>query len=80
MGNRSVPKPGLDFAELDLEFFLDSLVVRVREGRFKAIGAFSGRDAIVVVFAPLGTEAVSVISVRPASRKERNLLDDRQNE
>ena len=32
---------------------------------------------IVVIFAPLGTEAVSVVSMRPASAKEKELLHDR---
>ena len=76
----NLDKRGLDFADLELEFFLDSLVVPVREGRFKAIGPLRGRSMIVVVFASLGTEAVSVISMRPASKKERSLLDDRQSE
>ncbi len=72
----NLDKHGLDFADLEIEFFLNSLVAPVREGRFKAIGPL-GRNVIVVVFAPLGTEAVSVISMRPANRKERGLLDDR---
>lgn len=38
-----------------------------------AIGRLAD-GTIAVVFATLGTEAVSVISMRPASRKERNLL------
>ena len=76
----NLDKHGLDFVDLELEFFLDSLVVPVREGRFKAIGPLRGRSMIVVVFASLGTEAVSVISMRPASKRERSLLDDRQSE
>jgi len=76
----NLDKHGLDFADLELEFFLDSLVVPVREGRFKAIGPLRRRGVIVVVFTPLGSEAVSVISMRPASRKERSLLDDRQSD
>ena len=63
---------GLDFAELDAEFFAASTVVPAKLGRFMAIGAFGG-DVIVVVFAPLGSEAVSVISMRRASRKERRI-------
>jgi uncharacterized protein len=76
----NLDKHGLDFADLELEFFLDSLVVPVREGRFKAIGPLRGTSVIVVVFAPLGTEAVSVVSMRRASRNERSLLHDRQSE
>jgi uncharacterized DUF497 family protein len=33
------------------------------------------RDLVTLVFSLLGTEAVSVISLRPASRAERKLHD-----
>ena len=63
---------GLDFANLTLEFFESSTVVPAKNGRFKAIGEF--QDTILaVIFKPLGTEAVSVISMRHASRKERKV-------
>ena len=74
----NLDKHGLDFDDLDIDFFMNSLVLRVREGRFKAVRRHSARGVIVVVFATLGTEAVSVISTRPASRKERSLFDGRQ--
>jgi len=74
----NLTKHGMDFAELDLEFFLNALVVPGRAPRFKAVGAFRGRMIVVVVFAPLGTEALSVISMRTASKRERKLLNDRQ--
>ncbi|HXE26320.1 MAG TPA: hypothetical protein VN637_15670 [Roseiarcus sp.] len=32
---------------------------------------------IVVIFAPLGSESVSIISMRRANRKERNFLHGR---
>lgn len=32
---------------------------------------------ITVVFAPLGTQAISLISARAASRKERRAYDER---
>ena len=70
-------KHGLDFADLDVDFFLRSLVLPVREKRFKAIGLHGHQGVIVVVFATLGTEAVSVILMRPASKKERSLFDAR---
>lgn len=66
---------GLDFAELDLDFFASSVVVPARDGRFKAIGPFRG-DILAVIFKPLGSEALSVISMRRASRKERNAYDE----
>ncbi len=70
-------KHGLDFADLDVDFFLNSLVVPAQKGRLKAIGLQGDERLIVVVFAPLGTEAVSIISMRPASTKERSLFDER---
>lgn len=64
---------GLDFADLDEWFFLEAVTVPAKEGRHMAIGRLHD-GTIAVVFALLGTEGVSVISMRPASRKERNLL------
>ena len=70
----NLAKHGLDFADLDLAFFSGARVAPSREGRFVAIGEFQGSTIIVVVFLPLGSEALSVISMRPASRKERTIL------
>lgn len=61
---------GLDFADLTIEFFATSIIAPTRQGRMRAIGEFRGR-ALTVIFKPLGSEAISVISMRPASRKER---------
>ncbi len=69
----NLAKHGLDFADLDLEFFMSSMVVPARSPRLMAIGAF-GESIIAVVFAPLGSEAVSIISMRHASRRERSIL------
>ncbi len=63
-------KHGVDFATLDLEFFLHSKVVPAREGRVKALGLHKGRY-ISVIFKPLGVEAISIISMRRASKNER---------
>jgi uncharacterized protein len=67
----------LDFADLELEFFTNSVVAPVRDRRFKAIGSIGEGRVIVVIFALLGTESVSVISMRAANRKERSLLHGR---
>ena len=67
-------KHQMDFASLTEGFFESSVVVPVKEGRYAAVGHHFG-DAILVVFAVLGTEAISVISMRPASRSERRLID-----
>lgn len=69
----NLDKHGWDFAQLEVEFFLGSLVVPGRDGRFRAIGTL-GKHKVTVVFAPLGREALSIISMRTASRRERSLL------
>ena len=69
----NLAKHGLDFADLDETFFLSSLVVPAKENRHMAIGWLAD-GTIAVVFAVQGAEGVSVISMRPASRKERDLL------
>lgn len=73
----NLDKHGMDFAALNVDFFIDSLVIPTRAPRFKAIGQHQDLAIIVVIFAPLGTEAVSVISMRPASAKEKELVHDR---
>jgi len=40
--------------------------------RFRAIGWLAD-DLVTLIFSPLGAEAISVISLRPASRAERKL-------
>jgi uncharacterized DUF497 family protein len=66
----NLAKHGLDFADLDADFFSEAVLARSGKGRFVAVGEWAG-IAITVVFRPLGVEAISVISMRPASRKER---------
>ena len=66
----NLAKHGLDFADLDEPFFENSLVVSARKRRWMAIGV-SASGLIVVVFVVMGAEAVSVVSMRPASQRER---------
>jgi uncharacterized DUF497 family protein len=40
------------------------------QSRFRAIG-WLGDELVTLVFSPLGSEAIAVISLRPASRAER---------
>ncbi|MEY9536213.1 BrnT family toxin [Sinorhizobium fredii] len=68
-----IAKHGYDFADLDMEFFASSMVVPAKEGRFMAIGILRN-GIIAVVFASLGSEGISIISMRDASRKERSIL------
>ncbi|WOF45434.1 BrnT family toxin [Sphingopyxis indica] len=69
----NLAKHGFDFADLSEEFFLSALVIPAKSGRHMAIGRLAD-GTIAVVFALLGTEGVSVISMRHASKKERGLL------
>ena len=63
----------LDFADLDEAFFLEAVIVPAKRDRYKAVGWF-GQTVLAVIFAPLGTQGLSVISMRIANRKERALL------
>jgi uncharacterized protein len=68
----NLAKHGMNFADLDPGFFAGAIVATSIEGRFVAVGALKG-DVVAVVFRPMGLEAISVISMRRASRKERRL-------
>jgi uncharacterized DUF497 family protein len=69
----NLDKHGLDFAALTLEFFASATVYPARTGRWLAVGRLAD-GAVAVIFARLGSEAISVISMRAASMKERKLL------
>jgi uncharacterized protein len=74
----NLDKHGLDFADLDEAFFESALVLpsHAKAKRWIGIGR-NIRGVIVVVFVVLGKEALSVISMRPASKNERRLYNDR---
>lgn len=74
----NLDKHGLDFADLNETFFDNALVIPSlnKSRRWVATGV-SIRGVIVVVFARLGREGVSIISMRPASRSERKLYAER---
>jgi uncharacterized protein len=69
---------GLDFADLEETFFNSAVVLPscTKANRWVAVGA-DERGVLVVVFARLGREGVSNISMRPASRAERKLYEER---
>ncbi|MBP2560262.1 uncharacterized DUF497 family protein [Neorhizobium galegae] len=69
----NIEKHNLDFAGLYFEFFLTSAIVPARNGRMKAIGRLKD-GAVAAIFVKLGSEALSVISMRPARKDERRLL------
>ena len=67
----NITKHGLDFALIEGEFdFAGALYTSAKDDRIKAIGRFEGRLA-VLIFRPLGEEAISLVSLRIASKKER---------
>lgn len=72
LGN--LAKHGLDFASLDEGFFAEAAIFPAKQARWIAIGRLAD-GSIAVVFATLGTEAISIISMRPANRTERRLIE-----
>jgi uncharacterized DUF497 family protein len=72
--NINLEKHGLNFADLDAEFFLTAVTMPASAGRSKAVGRLKG-GTIVVIFLALGSEAISVISMRPARTDERSVLE-----
>lgn len=69
----NLDKHGLDFARLTVEFFEAATVLPAKKNRFQAIGG-SADGTIVVIFLALGSEGLSVVSMRPARKDERNLI------
>jgi uncharacterized protein len=69
----NLDKQGFDFADLTLGFVLDATIVSARGGRLKAINRLSD-VALTVVFTPLGSEGVSIVSMRPSGANERRGL------
>lgn len=72
-------KHGLDFSAIDDFEWAEAVVFPSRPGghggmRFKAVGRLGG-DLVAVVFATLGTEAISIISMRRASCAERRIYE-----
>jgi len=68
----NIDRHGIDFADIGPDFFLSAIIHTAKYGRFAAIGRLD--EVIAVIFATLGTEGVSIISARAASRKERRVL------
>lgn len=72
-------KHDLDFADFEAGFnFATALEVPAKSSqtgrpRSKLIGSFNGRIVVAAIVSPLGTEALALISLRPASALERML-------
>jgi uncharacterized DUF497 family protein len=63
----------LDFADVVFFDWSGAVIETTHSHRMKAVGYFEDGTA-VVIFATLGTEAISIISFRPASEGERKVL------
>ena len=67
-------KHGLDFASLTPAFFETAAIEAAKQDRYIAIGDLEGARIIAVIFRPLGSEAISVVSMRRANTAERSRL------
>jgi hypothetical protein len=69
----NIEKHGLDFADLSLDFFDHAVIRPAKRGRLQAIGRL--KDGVAtVIFMHLGTQGLSIISMRTAHARERTLL------
>jgi uncharacterized DUF497 family protein len=68
----NIDKHGLDFADLTEAFFVDALFLPSRNRRWRGIGT-NRNGVICIVLARRGSEGLSIISMRPASKRERKL-------
>lgn len=69
----NLEKHGFDFADLPLKFFLNTTYKPVKNGRYIVVNIYNGHK-ITVIFSIYGKEALSIISMRPASKKEGKYL------
>jgi uncharacterized DUF497 family protein len=71
----NLDKHGMDFADLNEAFFDSALVLATYGNRWRAIGV-TIRGVVSVIFATRGSEGVSIVSMRAASKKERKLYEE----
>ena len=77
----NLAKHGLDFADIEDGFDFDGAIVlpakpsRTGLARFRLISELNSALLVAVVGSLLGSEAFSIVSLRPASQKERRLHD-----
>ena len=73
----NIAKHGIDLAEFEDSFSFDRFLniptkpSRTGRIRYKLIGSWQGRIVVVAIVSPLGSEAIDIVSVRPANAKER---------
>jgi uncharacterized protein len=73
----NIRKHGYDFAAVELDFFQTAVIIPAKDSRLKALNVFSAK-VIVVIFYVLGSQGLSIISMRTASRAERELYEQAQ--
>ncbi len=77
----NLEKHGLDFADVEDGFDFDGAILlpakqsETGRDRFRVIGEMNGALLVAIVASCLGSEALSIGSLRPASEKERKLYD-----
>ncbi|GJE55417.1 MULTISPECIES: BrnT family toxin [Methylobacterium] len=77
----NIAKHGFDFSEFEAAFSFDRFVTlpakasRTGRIRFTLVGTWKGATVVVAIVSPLGTEAVSLVSIRHANAKERAVHD-----
>jgi len=71
----NLTKHRMNFADLNETFFDQAFVLPALGNRHRAIGV-NIRGVICVVFVYYGKEAISVISMRPASSNERKAYEE----
>ena len=76
----NLAKHEMNFGALTVEFFEGAIIRSGHNERSMALGWLEDELIVAVVFQPLGSEAVSVISMRPASKSERRLHDQYKNQ
>ena len=77
----NLAKHGYDFADFDTHFDGETALIRPtrpsRNGRdrYLLIGDWNGERVVAIVVSPLGTGALSLVSLRTASPPERAAYD-----
>jgi uncharacterized protein len=79
----NLTKHGLDFADFEVSFGFGDFLARIAKpasdgrDRFMLIGSWNGEIVVAAIVSSLGSEAMSLISLRPASREERKAFYER---
>jgi uncharacterized protein len=73
----NLAKHGFDFADFEIGFSFERFLAfptrpsRTGRIRYRLVGTLFGDPVVVAIVSPLGSDAISIISLRPADVKER---------